>query len=473
MKVFIIGAGFTGIELARMLSLEGRTVVLIDSDAERVRQASDQLDCTVLAANGNDLAVLEHAGIGSADALVTLTEDDETNMITCSLVDAVYPDLVKIARVRNFAYYETVELTRRLRRKEAPLARPLYGIDHMLNPEVEAAAAIGRAMDYGAVGNVFDLGDNWMITGLYVGAGSPLVGKSLAEVAQLENWRFLVAFVESESGPCIAQGSLVLHEGDRIGVVSRPSDLEALISFTCSTREAFRRIIIFGADRVASLLVTRLTDGKRHSFWSSVFSAEKRHELVVVDQNADRCREIAERHPEVRVLCGDFMDEAFVEEEHLHTADLLVAATGNYDRNLIQAAYMKSLGVGKCIALTERAAYGGVARKLGIDVAVPLRRALVDGIIGHLRGRNVSAIHSVCNRRLEIVEGVISESCAVVGKRLMDLPALKISALVLLASSEEGLRVPKAATVLNAGMGVVVLVPSGDAKILRAFFGKV
>ena len=101
------------------------------------------------------------------------------------------------------------------------------------------------------------------------------------------------------------------------------------------------------------------------------------------------------------------------------------------------------------------------------------RESLVDGIIGHLRGRNVSAIHSVCNRRLEIVEGVISESCAVVGKRLMDLPALKISALVLLASSEAGLRVPKAATVLNAGMGVVVLVPSGDAKILRAFFGKV
>lgn len=472
MKVFIVGAGFTGIELARMLSLEGCRVVLIDSDAERVRQAGDQLDCTVLSANGNDLSVLERTGIASADVLVTLTADDEINMITCSLVDAVYPDLVKIARVRNFAYYETVELTRRLRRKDLPSSRPLYGINFMLNPEVEAAAAIGRALDHGAVGNVIDLGGNWAITSLLVGAESPLAGKTLAQVSQLENWHFLIAFVDSDEGPNIAHGPLVLKAGDRIGVVSRPSDIETLASFTLSVCEPFHRIVIFGADRVASILVARLAEGARPSLWHTIFSSGTDRELMVVDQNAARCRELAERHPEVRVLCGDITDEAFVEEEQLQTADLLVAATDNYERNLIQAAYMKTLGVGKCIALTERSAYGEVARKLGIDVAVPLRRALVDGILGHLRGRYVSALHSVCNGKFEIVEGTIPASCAVIGKRLIDLPELKLQVLVLLTSVCEEPGVPTAGTVLTAGMSVVVIMPAGDQKTLRAFFGK-
>ena len=52
MTIFKIGAGFTGMQLAKKLVLEHNKVVLIDNDAERVRNASDALDCTVLEADG-------------------------------------------------------------------------------------------------------------------------------------------------------------------------------------------------------------------------------------------------------------------------------------------------------------------------------------------------------------------------------------------------------------------------------------
>ena len=81
MTIFIIGAGFTGMQLARMLVLERNKVVLIDNDAEKVRNAGDVLDCTVLEADGNNLESLEAAGIASADALVTLTGDDEIRVV--------------------------------------------------------------------------------------------------------------------------------------------------------------------------------------------------------------------------------------------------------------------------------------------------------------------------------------------------------------------------------------------------------
>ena len=106
MKIVIVGASFTGIQLAKTLVSEGNDVVLIDNDAEKVRQARNRIDCTVVQSDGNSLDVLEKdAGIAGADALVMLTEDDETNMITCSLADAVYPGVMKIARVRNMAYF--------------------------------------------------------------------------------------------------------------------------------------------------------------------------------------------------------------------------------------------------------------------------------------------------------------------------------------------------------------------------------
>ena len=53
----------------------------------------------------------------------------------------------------------------------------------MLNPDVEAAAAVQRAVDYGVVGNIADLGGGFCITEFRVSAESKLVGVKLRDVA--------------------------------------------------------------------------------------------------------------------------------------------------------------------------------------------------------------------------------------------------------------------------------------------------
>ena len=69
MKIVIIGAGFTGVQLAKRLSNGKNDVVLIDNDEEIVRHASNRLDCDVIQADGNNLTTLEDAGLAKADAL--------------------------------------------------------------------------------------------------------------------------------------------------------------------------------------------------------------------------------------------------------------------------------------------------------------------------------------------------------------------------------------------------------------------
>ena len=105
MKFIVIGAGLTGFQLAKRLIDGKNDVVLIDNNAESVRQADARLDCMVVQANGNDLGILEKAGIADADAMIAVTDSDEVNMITCSLVESLSPSLLKIARVRNEEYY--------------------------------------------------------------------------------------------------------------------------------------------------------------------------------------------------------------------------------------------------------------------------------------------------------------------------------------------------------------------------------
>ena len=59
MNIMIIGAGFTGVQLAKRLINEGNIVKIIESNEDIVEHVSNSLDCEVINADGNNLQVLE------------------------------------------------------------------------------------------------------------------------------------------------------------------------------------------------------------------------------------------------------------------------------------------------------------------------------------------------------------------------------------------------------------------------------
>ena len=77
--------------------------------------------------------------------------------------------------------------------------------------------------------------------------------------------------------------------------------------------------------------------------------------------------------------------------------------------------------------------------------------AVVDAITGPLRGRNVQSVHSVCNRRFEIVECGIQPGSPAAGRALRDLSAPGEYLLLLVRSPDaEAFEVPAGDTVLPA-----------------------
>lgn len=475
MKIVIIGAGFSGSQLAKTLIAEGNKVVLVDRSAERVRSAGDQLDCTVIEADGSNLEVLEKAGISSADALVTITGDDDTNLIICSLVDAVYPETLKIARVRDYEHYMRVlEVTRRRRDNPDAASHPMFGVDYIVNPDVEAAGRIMRAMEIGATGASIDLNDEYNIVVLPVAEGSRMAGKSLKDLAALEDWNFLAAFIESDGEASLPGGESVFKAGDHVGILARKEDTAKLLEFTGADSAPMERVAIFGADNVGALTVAAQAESSQ-SFWYRLLSLgrSKRKRLIVIDRDVQRCRDLAEKFPEARILNGDITDDGLIQSEGVCDCDLVVAASGNYERNLMTAAYLKLRGVGKAIALTSDSAFDEIAGKLGIDVTVPMRDVVIDTIVSHLRGRNVKSVHSVGARKYEIVSCEVSQESRFAGKSLREIGRIENSLVLLVRQpGSETSEIPNGATVLNGGAQAVLIVPAGETGVLGMFAGK-
>jgi len=86
MKVVIVGAGDTGLDLARKLG-DRRNIdlVLIDSDEKRCELASNELEALVLNGDATNPDILKQAQISQADVLVVLTGSDPLNTVVAML----------------------------------------------------------------------------------------------------------------------------------------------------------------------------------------------------------------------------------------------------------------------------------------------------------------------------------------------------------------------------------------------------
>ena len=473
MKIIIVGAGFTGIQLARRLIAERNDVILIDNDEEIVRHASNRLDCMVMQANGNSLKTLEEAGIAKADALVAVTSSDEVNMITCSLAESIYPDIVKIARVRNYDYYPESKAETEV---EIQTDQHLYGIDFMVHPDVEAAQAIVTAVEHGAVSEALDFGDSgYELTRMTVEKGSSFDGACLQNLRQLTENPFLVAFVEKGGVASMPTGSTILNADDRIGILTKREKIPDFLALCGTSVQVFNKIALLGAGRIGTSIAEKFFGKEKRTGLGRLFDLKKRitQKFVIIDPDEQLTKNMAEKFPSARVLLGDVSDESLIEEEGLSSFDLVIAATRNHEKNMISSAYLKSIGVEKTVCLVSSGNYALIAKKLGIDVAVPIRDAVVDTIMSHLRGKGVTGVHTISEGGIEIVELTLPENFAMEGKTLKEI-AEPGSFLVLLVCKKDSDKYEIAGgnTVLNAGDKIVVIEYSKDKMHITEKFGE-
>lgn len=128
-KVFIVGAGRVGRYLAVMLENAGYNLKIIDNDKNRCELIGKQLQHSlVLHGDATDKELLVEEGIGQADAVICLTEDDKLNMLAALLAKNLGAErtLVKVGKVDYIPLMEQV------------------GIDATFTPQLITAGTILR-----------------------------------------------------------------------------------------------------------------------------------------------------------------------------------------------------------------------------------------------------------------------------------------------------------------------------------------
>ena len=455
MYIVILGAGRIGYQLARQLIDEGKNVALIDSDKDTARDVLARLDCLVINDNGTSLEALKKAGIQKADAFVSVTDFDEINMIACGLVSSEFEKPVTIARVKNVDYSRTKLLT-----------YPFLGIDYIINPEIEAAKAILRAVENGARSDVmlFD-NETFQIRDLVVTGASLFLDRPLQEIRQSLEHEFLVAVILRDDYYIIPTGTTTFQEHDKIYILSTKEGLEYIFEKENRNYREFDQIVLVGGGTVGTYVADGLiADGqddtsllaKVKSAFSSRTSRKKGKHLHIIDKDYDRCKVLAERYPNALVTCEDVTDEGVLEQANLRSNDLIVTTTNSQELNVMTAVYAKALGVGGTISLVTRKNYRHIAHRLNLDVTISRNTTMVNSILKIIRHGNIRNVHAISEGTLEVIEFSLDKASSVLGKPLKDIKLPKNTLVLFLTRGDQTI-FAHGDMVLNRNDHVVIL----------------
>ena len=205
-RIMIIGAGRVGRHLAKMLVKAGLSVKVIDKSPERCRELADRLGKgLVLCGEGTDIDLLVEEGVGEADAVVCLTDDDKLNLLLALLA-------------KNLGAQKTVV---RVARSDYMSLMGKVGVDVVLSPVLLTAGVILRQVRRGSIVSVSLLeGAKAEAIEILVPANCQVVGKKLKNIKFPRN--SLVGTLIHGEEVSVPYGETILHEGDRVVVFTLP-----------------------------------------------------------------------------------------------------------------------------------------------------------------------------------------------------------------------------------------------------------
>jgi trk system potassium uptake protein TrkA len=398
MQILIIGAGDVGFQLAKRLTREQHDITLVDADPFKVRRASEQLDARVIEGSGSSLQVLRQAGVTDADVLAAVSNDDGVNLMACRLAKALGVE-VTIARLGNPEYTQPGFV----------LTPEDLGVDHMIQPEREAADAIVRLLQESSATHVVDLENGRVeLIGLILEEDSPLIGAPLTELGRRYNYPPLqLVAVDRNHVTIIPKGKDVLMAGDHLFAICDPSYAKTFFGLAGKHKKPrIDNIMIMGGGRVARFVAEAMAEMAR---------------VKIIEQDLTRAERLADLLPRALILHGDGTDLELLEEESIKQMDSFVAVTGDDENNIIATLLAKQFDVKRPVVLVNKVEYMRILPSIGINTAISKQMLTVNAVLQFIQHRQLAAIASIPGIEGQLIEYIARRGSRITQKQIKDV----------------------------------------------------
>ena len=213
-NIMILGGGKIGRRVAKLLENDMK-VKLIESDGEKsVELAGSLTNTLVIRGDGRDIDLLAQEGIIDVDAYVALTEDAETNIISCLMA-------------KHLGVKKTIALVDKV--EYIPLTQTI-GLDSLINKKLIAANNISRFIRKGNVVALASLEGIDADVLEYIAESNSSITKKPIKDLDFPKEAIIGGIVRGEES-FIAVGDTQITPGDKVVVFSLPGGMKKIEKF--------------------------------------------------------------------------------------------------------------------------------------------------------------------------------------------------------------------------------------------------
>ena len=204
-RVLIIGGGRLGYRLAQKLEEQSIYSKIVEKDADRCALLAESLNKTVvLHGDGSDQGLLSEENIGDIDVVVTLTDDEETNILSSLLARRLGAGKA-ITKISRFSYF--------------PLMTAI-GIEQVVSTRLSAINSILQHIRRGKVLSAISLkGEQAEVLEVVALETSGIVEKPLEKINFPKG--AIIAAIIRQNQIIIPTGKSIIEPGDRIIIFSQ------------------------------------------------------------------------------------------------------------------------------------------------------------------------------------------------------------------------------------------------------------
>lgn len=435
MKIIIAGAGDVGHYLCQVLSEDGHAVTLIESEDSTADEIEEHLDVRVVRGNGAEAKCLITSGVQNCDFFIAMTSHDQVNIVACSLARKLGAKTA-IARVHDRVYSDTSTVN----------YQKHFNIDVLINPEALTAIELAKhvrnpervALEDFARGEI-------ELQEIEISEGAKVEGKQLKDLSLDSAIR--IGYIDRDGVLIVPRADTTLLAGDKATVIGTPEILLKYRKiFTNESAQRTTRAVLYGATDTAISVIRRLNN--------------YRFKIRVIDNDLQKCREIAEKFPEVTVINGSATSLRLLEEEQIGSADYFIACTKDDEENVMTCLQAKKLGVAHVELVINKPDYEQVLQNicayLNIEAIVSPRRVTVAEIKKFVTNKNFTIVGSLRGGAIEFIELKVSPNSQAVGRSLREIP-LPPACIIAARVNDSGAKVPAANDIICADDRLVVI----------------
>ncbi|HUF96419.1 MAG TPA: Trk system potassium transporter TrkA [Acidimicrobiia bacterium] len=441
MRIIVVGAGAVGSYLAERLSQDGQDVTVIEDNSAIAADLQDSIDALVIRGNGASSTTLEEAGVKKADLLIAVTSSDGANVLACHAAK-------KLGAGMTIARIEDPEI----REGSAHL-----GVDVVIDPSATAAEEIVDIVGLGGASELIQFADGKLVmVGGTVAPNTLMTGVPLRTLRERNaEWGWVLAALVRHGRTIVAHGDTTVEAGDHALIMTTQENVERAAKMIGLSRRHLERAVIFGATRLAELTA----DAMREAGLS----------VVIVDEDRDRCLELADKHPDSLVMCGDPTDPDLAASLDFGPKDVALGLTGWDEVNLLSCLVAKANGAGMVIARFHRIDYVGLLSGIGIDAAASSRLMAANAILRFVRFGEVERVVTFSDTDAEAIEMEVAEGAEAVNRTLLDLQ-LPVGVVIGGISRSGTTFVPDGSTVIRPGDHIIIFALPRDIHDAIALF---